>query len=168
MIYVYVIRKADAGILMRSIWSVHRFVECAGCNHLRLNINKTKDMMILHSGRSTMGVNINNRLDWKPNTEAVYKKEMGRLLSELELRSSNVCNKMLDNFNQAVMWAAYFSLPWFVGEAALQPVTTTFHQMLKGKRRSFSSRPLQLHLANTLSLHICLKILKSLIFFSNI
>lgn len=42
-----------------------------------------------------LGVVIGNRLDWKSNTEAVYKKGVSRLYFLRKLKSFNVCSKML-------------------------------------------------------------------------
>ena len=44
-----------------------------------------------------------NRLDWKSNTEAVYRKGMSRLCFLRKLRSFNVCSKMLEIFHQSVV-----------------------------------------------------------------
>ena len=43
-------------------------------------------------------VTINHRLDWRSNTEAVYKKGTSRLYFLRKLRSFNVCSKMLEIF----------------------------------------------------------------------
>ncbi len=51
---------------------------------------------------------IDNRLDWKPTTEAVYKKGMSRLYFLRKLRSFNVCSKMLEIFYQSVVASAIF------------------------------------------------------------
>ncbi|KAI3366017.1 hypothetical protein L3Q82_009845, partial [Scortum barcoo] len=45
-----------------------------------------------------LGVVIDNRLDWKSNTEAVYKKGMSRLYFLRKLRSFNVGSRMLEIF----------------------------------------------------------------------
>ena len=78
---------------------VDNFVEWTGQNHLRLNINMTREMVIDFRKKRKMapqplcilerdmeavedykylGVTINHRLDWRSNTEAVYKKGMSR------------------------------------------------------------------------------------------
>ena len=51
---------------------------------------------------------IDNKLDWKSNTEAVYKKGMSRLYFLRKLRSFNVCSKMLEIFYQSVVASAIF------------------------------------------------------------
>ena len=55
-----------------------------------------------------MGVVIDNRLDWKSNTEAVYKKGMSRLYFLRKLRSFEVCTKMLEIFYQSVVSSTIF------------------------------------------------------------
>ncbi|KAK0152303.1 putative RNA-directed DNA polymerase from transposon X-element [Merluccius polli] len=79
---------------------VDNFVEWSEQNHLRLNVNKTREMVIDFGRKKRMpsqplrirgevvedykylGVVIDNRLDWKSNTKAVYKKGMSRLFPE--------------------------------------------------------------------------------------
>jgi len=108
---------------------VDNFVEWTEQNHLRLNVSKTREMVIdfrrkkrtpsqplLIRGEVVeevedykyLGVVIDNRLDWKSNTEAVYKKGMSRLYFLRKLRSFNVCSKMLEIFYQSVVSSALF------------------------------------------------------------
>ena len=107
---------------------VDDFVEWSGRNHLRLNVDKTREMVIdfrrnrpapqplsIQGDKVTeavdykyLGVHIDNRLDWKTNTEAVYKKGMSRLYFLRRLRSFNVCSKMLEIFYQSVVASALF------------------------------------------------------------
>ena len=74
-------------------------VECFEQNHLRLNVNKTKEMVIDFRRKKMraqpllirrevveevedyryLGFVIDNRLDWKSDTEGVYKKGKSRL-----------------------------------------------------------------------------------------
>jgi len=49
-----------------------------------------------------LGVSIDNRLNWKANINAVYKKGMSRLIFLRKLRSFVVCSKMLEIFYQSV------------------------------------------------------------------
>ena len=57
------------------------------------------------------GVHIDNKLDWKTNTKAVYKKGMSRLFFLRKLRSFNVCSRMLGLFYQSVVASAlYFAV----------------------------------------------------------
>ena len=53
-----------------------------------------------------LGVVIDNRLDWKSNTETVYKKGMSRLYFLRNLRSFKVCSEMLEIFYQSVVASA--------------------------------------------------------------
>ena len=107
---------------------VDDFVEWSGRNHLLLNVTKTKEMVIDFRRNRTatqplcilgenvtevedykfLGVHLDNRLNWKTNTEAVYKKGMSRLYFLRKLRSFNVCSKMLEIFYQSVVASALF------------------------------------------------------------
>ena len=102
---------------------VDSFVEWSEQNHLRLNVDKTREMVIDFRRKKMpsqplrirgevveevedykyLGVVIDNRLDWKSNTEAVYKKEMSRLYFLRKLRSFNVCSKMLEMMMMMIM-----------------------------------------------------------------
>ena len=73
---------------------VDRFVAWCGNNHLLLNVAKTKEMVVdfrrtrtklntisilgeeveVVEGYRYLGDHLDNRLDWKCNTEAVYRK----------------------------------------------------------------------------------------------
>ncbi|KAK0135140.1 hypothetical protein N1851_029041 [Merluccius polli] len=55
-----------------------------------------------------LGVVIDNRLDWKANSEAMYKKGMSRLYFLRKLRSFNVCSKMLELFYQSAVASTIF------------------------------------------------------------
>ena len=105
---------------------VDGFVEWSEQNHLRLNVDKTREMVI-DFRRKTMpsqplrirgevvedyrylGEVIVNRLEWKANTKAVYKKGMSRLYFLRKLRSFSVCSKMLEIFHQSVVTSVIFS-----------------------------------------------------------
>ena len=97
---------------------VDNFVDWCNQNHLLLNVNKTKEMVV-DFRRTTvstrplkimgeevevvedykyLGVHLNDRLDWSTNTNTVYKKGMSRLYFLRKLRSFNVCSKMLEIF----------------------------------------------------------------------
>ena len=99
---------------------VDSFVEWSEQNHLRLNVDKTREMVIDFRRKKMpsqplrirgevvedykyLGMVIDNRLDWKSNTEAVYKKEMSRLYFLRKLRSFNVCSKMLEMMMMMIM-----------------------------------------------------------------
>ncbi|KAI3354447.1 hypothetical protein L3Q82_018506, partial [Scortum barcoo] len=97
-------------------------------NHQRLNVNKTREMVIDFRRKKMpsqplrirgevvdevedykyLGVVIDNRLDWKSNTEAVYKKGMSRLYFLRKLRSFNMGSRMLEIFYQSVVASAIF------------------------------------------------------------
>ena len=97
---------------------IDNFVEWSEQNHLRLNVNKTREMVMDFRRKKTpsqplwirgeeveevekykyLRVVIDNRLDWKSNTEAVYKKGMSRLYFLRKLRS----------FYQSVVASAIF------------------------------------------------------------
>ncbi|KAK0147391.1 hypothetical protein N1851_013140 [Merluccius polli] len=104
---------------------VDNFVEWSEQNHLRLNVNKTREMVIDFGRKKRMpsqplrirgevveevedykylGVVIDNRLDWKSNTEAVYKKGMSRLFPE----DAEIFQRMLEIFYQSVVASAIF------------------------------------------------------------
>ena len=78
-----------------------------------------------------LAVVIDNRLDWKSNTEAVYMKGMSRFYFLRKLRSFTVCSKMLEIFYQSVV-ASVISLLLCVGAAASEPATLT--DLIKSSR----------------------------------
>jgi len=102
---------------------VSDFVKWADENHLRLNVAKTREMVVDFRRKATaptplsvlgvdvdmveeykyLGVSIDSRLNWKANINAVYKKGMSRLFFLRKLRSFNVCSKMLELFYQSVV-----------------------------------------------------------------
>ena len=57
-------------------------------------------------GYRYLGVHLDNRLDWKCNTEAVYRKGQSRLYFLRKLRSFNVCRNKLRVFWQSVVASA--------------------------------------------------------------
>ncbi|KAK0147064.1 RNA-directed DNA polymerase from mobile element jockey [Merluccius polli] len=107
---------------------VDNFVEWSERNHLRLNVSKTREMVIDFRRKKLpsqpvrirgeeveevedykyLGVVIDNRLDWKANSEAVYKKGMSSLYFLRKLRSFNVCSKMLELFYQSAVASTIF------------------------------------------------------------
>nr|XP_054590297.1 uncharacterized protein LOC129154572 [Nothobranchius furzeri] len=102
---------------------VERFVAWCGNNHLTLNVNKTKEMILdfrrnrVESNTVSimgeevevveeykyLGVHLDNRLDWRKNSKAVYKKGHSRLHFLRMLRSFNVCSKMQQIFYKTVV-----------------------------------------------------------------
>ncbi|MPV02341.1 DUF1891 domain-containing protein [Escherichia coli] len=110
---------------------VEDFVVWAGRNHLLLNVAKTREMVVDFGRKTTaplplrvlgeevvmvedykyLGVSIDNRLNWKTNINAVYRKGMSRLFFLRKLRSVHVCSKMLEMFYQSVVASAlYFAV----------------------------------------------------------
>ena len=103
-----------------------QFVKWCSNNHLVLNTSKTKEMIVdfrrsknQHSSVSILGkeveiveeykylgVQLDNRLEWKCNTEYIYKKGQSRLYFLRKLRSFNVCTKMLHIFYKSVVESA--------------------------------------------------------------
>ncbi|TWW55995.1 hypothetical protein D4764_09G0010450 [Takifugu flavidus] len=55
-----------------------------------------------------LGVQLDNKLEWSTNTDAVYKKAMSRLYFLRRLRSFSVCSRMLHMFYQSVMASTIF------------------------------------------------------------
>nr|XP_054588772.1 sorting nexin-22 isoform X1 [Nothobranchius furzeri] len=102
---------------------VERVVAWCGNNHLTLNVNKTKEMIldfrrnrvesntVSFMGEEVevveeykyLGVHLDNRLDWRKNSKAVYKKGHSRLHFLRTLRFFNVCCKMLQIFYKSVV-----------------------------------------------------------------
>merc|ERR1712035_43413 len=105
---------------------IGQFVKWCSNNHLILNINKTKEMIVdFRRNKITqssvvilgeevqgveeykyLGVQLDNRLEWKVNTEYIYKKGQSRLYFLRKLRSFNVCSKMLHLFYKSVVESA--------------------------------------------------------------
>ncbi|KAJ8273972.1 hypothetical protein COCON_G00085970 [Conger conger] len=94
------------------------------CNlNMQLNITKTKEMVVdfrrtkppmlpisiegvnveVVSTYKYLGVQLDNKLDWSANTEALYRKGQSRLYFLRRLRSFNVCSKLLWMFYQSVI-----------------------------------------------------------------
>ncbi|KAK3521078.1 hypothetical protein QTP86_006320 [Hemibagrus guttatus] len=94
------------------------FVNWRTRNYLLLKVMKSKELVVDFRRTKTLiepitimgeevgivddykylGVRLNNRLDWRAHTDAVYKKGISRLYFLTKLRSFNVCNKMLEIF----------------------------------------------------------------------
>ncbi len=55
-----------------------------------------------------LGVELDNKLEWSTNMEAVYKKGLSRLYFLRNLRSFNVCNRILKMFYQTVTASTIF------------------------------------------------------------
>ncbi|TWW81352.1 hypothetical protein D4764_01G0011670 [Takifugu flavidus] len=107
---------------------VESFVRWSRENLLQLNVTKTKEMVVdfsksksppspvCISGKDVelvpsyrfLGVQLDNKLEWSTNTDAVYKKAMSRLYFLRRLRSFSVCSRMLHMFYQSVMASTIF------------------------------------------------------------
>ncbi|TWW81868.1 hypothetical protein D4764_01G0016830 [Takifugu flavidus] len=107
---------------------VESFVRWSRENLLQLNVTKTKEMVVdfrksksppspvCISGKDVeivpsyrfLGVQLDNKLEWSTNTDAVYKKAMSRLYFLRRLRSFSVCSRMLQMFYQSVMASTIF------------------------------------------------------------
>ncbi|TWW57369.1 putative RNA-directed DNA polymerase from transposon BS [Takifugu flavidus] len=100
---------------------VESFVRWCRKNHLQLNVTKTKEMVvdfskICISGKDVdivpsykfVGVQLDNKLEWSTNTDAVYKKAMSRLYFLRRLRSFSVCSRILHMFYRSVMASTIF------------------------------------------------------------
>ena len=105
---------------------IGQFVKWCSNNHLILNTNKTKEMIVdfrrnkikqssvvilgeeveVVEEYKYLGVQLDNRLEWKVNTEYIYKKGQSRLYFLRKLRSFNVCPKMLHIFYKSVVESA--------------------------------------------------------------
>ena len=59
-------------------------------------------------GYRCLGVQLDNRLGWKFNTEALYRKRQSRRFFLRKLKSFNVCSKMLHIFYQSVVFSAIY------------------------------------------------------------
>ncbi|TWW65250.1 hypothetical protein D4764_21G0001500 [Takifugu flavidus] len=62
----------------------------------------------VEEGVRFLGVQLDNKLEWSTNTDAVYKKTMSRLYFLRRLRSFSVCSRMLHMFYQSVMASTIF------------------------------------------------------------
>ncbi|KAI3365884.1 hypothetical protein L3Q82_000871 [Scortum barcoo] len=87
-----------------------------------------------------LGVVIDNRLDWKSNTEAVYKKGMSRLYFLRKLRSFNVGSRMLEIFYQSVVASAIFFAAVCWGSSIRASDTNRPDKIIKKAGSSDSSR----------------------------
>lgn len=65
------------------------------------------------------GVHLNDWLDLRTNSDAMYKKRISRLYFLRELRSFDVCSKMLEIFYQSVAVRAYILLLTSGGSASV-------------------------------------------------
>lgn len=108
---------------------VQGFVDWCQLNHLQINAGKTKEMIVdfrrrQHSSPAPvnikgtdvervltykyLGVHLNNKLDWRDNTDALYKKGQSRLYLLRRLRSFGVQGTLLRNFYDSVVASVIF------------------------------------------------------------
>ena len=64
--------------------------------------------MWTHTNSLVSTVHLNKDLDWRNNTEAVYKKGQSRLYLLRRLKSFNVCSKLLVMFYQSIVASVLF------------------------------------------------------------
>ncbi|KAK5866698.1 hypothetical protein PBY51_020867 [Eleginops maclovinus] len=98
-------------------------------NHLKLNISKTKELVLdfrrsmkrsltpitirgeeveVVNSYKFLGVQLNNKLDWSDNTDALFRKAQSKLFFLKGLRSFNVCTRLLQTFYQSVVASVLF------------------------------------------------------------
>ncbi|TWW53816.1 hypothetical protein D4764_0293380 [Takifugu flavidus] len=132
---------------------VESFVRWSRENLLQLNVTKTKEMVVdfrkskspaspvCISGKDVeivpsyrfLGVQLDNKLEWSTNTDAVYKKAMSRLYF---LRDSGP--SVLDNLDEVVRDRMVLKL-WTIMDSPSHPLHNTVDKL----RSSFSNRLLQ-------------------------
>lgn len=108
--------------------AVNSFVDWCELNQLKLNIQKTKELVVdLRRSRPLitplsirgvdveivqdykyLGVHIDNKLDWSKNSLVTYRRGQSRLYFLRRLRSFRVCNIMLRMFYESVVASAIF------------------------------------------------------------
>ena len=97
-------------------------------NHLQLNTSKTKEMVVDFRRKKPhlqpvsiegvdvevvrtykyLGLQLDNKLDWTANMEAVHRKGQSRLYFLRRLGSFNICKKLLQMFYQSVVASVRF------------------------------------------------------------
>ncbi len=107
---------------------IESFVTWCNKNHLKLNISKTKELVVDYQRKRSppvpvtiqgeevervdsykyLGVQINKKLDWTHNTDALFRKGQSRLFFLRRLRSFSVCNRLLKIFYQSTVASALF------------------------------------------------------------
>lgn len=101
----------------------------------------------MHSGREGvvedrkyLGIIINSRLDWKPNTDAVHMG-MNRLYFQRTLRSFNVCSKTLESFYQSVVVSELFFTGVCWGSSISANDTNTLNNLMRNQVQTGRLRP---------------------------
>ncbi len=104
------------------------FVAWCRSNSLQLNTTKTKEMVVdfcrprphlqpvsiegvcveMVRTYRYLGLELDDRLDWSPNTDALYRKGQSRLYFLRRLGSLNICQELLQIFYQTVIASILF------------------------------------------------------------
>lgn len=107
---------------------IDSFVSWCEDNFLKLNVGKTKELIIDFRKKKEevcpvtingeqieivqtykyLGVHIDHKLDWKKNTEAVFKKAQSRLFFLKKLRSFDISRRLLNVFYQGILASVLF------------------------------------------------------------
>ncbi|KAK0137273.1 RNA-directed DNA polymerase from mobile element jockey [Merluccius polli] len=107
---------------------VEDFVRWCRSNHLQLNTSKTKEMVVDFRRKKPhlqpvsiegvdvevvrtykyLGLQLDDKLDWTANMEAVHRKGQSRLYFLRRLGSFNICKKLLQMFYQSVVASVLF------------------------------------------------------------
>uniref|UniRef100_A0A8C4TB68 Reverse transcriptase domain-containing protein n=1 Tax=Erpetoichthys calabaricus TaxID=27687 RepID=A0A8C4TB68_ERPCA len=114
-------KSNEVSPMLSLISCVSELKEWMNKNYLSLNTDKTEMLIvggndadhnnILSSFNSTykyLGVQLDDKLDWTANTDALCKKGQSWLYFLRRLASFNICNKMLQMFYQTVVASAIF------------------------------------------------------------
>ncbi|KAK3571538.1 hypothetical protein QTP86_013164 [Hemibagrus guttatus] len=97
---------------------LHTFLNVMKIKEMVVDFRRTKTLMKpitimgeeigIFDNYKYLGVQLNNRLDWRTHTDAVCKKAMSRLYILRKLGSFNDCNTMLEIFYQSVLASAIY------------------------------------------------------------
>ncbi|KAI3367324.1 hypothetical protein L3Q82_008367 [Scortum barcoo] len=111
--------------------TIEEFVNWSEHNHLILNTAKTKEVIVdfrkrrrrrdqptpisirgteveVVSSHRYLGVQLDEKLDWRSHTESVYRKGQSRLYFLRRLRSFNICPPLLQSVYHTVVASALF------------------------------------------------------------
>ncbi len=102
-------------------------MESYDINFLKLNVDKTKRLIIdfrrkkdrvspvtikghdeVVQSYKYLGVHLDSKLDWKKNTDAVFRKALSRLFHLRKLRSFDVSRSLLRVFYQGILASVLF------------------------------------------------------------
>ena len=107
---------------------IDSFVLWCDANFLQLNVEKTKELVIDFSRKKVsispviikgqeveivqsykyLGVHLDSKLDWKTNTDSVFKKAQSRLFYLRKLRSFDISRSLLHVFYQGILASVLF------------------------------------------------------------